>query len=95
MDDIFDVKLSRGAIRDLKKLPDFIVNKLYAWIEDVGHRGLSEVRKVQGYHDELLRGDRNGQRSIRLNRSYRAIYIIEKAKRIRFVQIIEVNKHDY
>ena len=38
-----------------------------AWIEDVGHRGLSEVRKLPGYHDEPLHGVRKGQRSIRLS----------------------------
>ncbi len=42
--------------------------------------GLSEVRKVPGYHDEPLKGQRKGQRSIRLSRSYRAIYVIEEEK---------------
>lgn len=94
-DDIFDVKLSRGARKNLKKVPVYIAIKLQAWIEDVGNHGLNEVRKIPGYHDEPLHGKRDGQRSIRLNRSYRAIYTIKKNKIIRFVEIEEVNKHDY
>lgn len=57
-------------------------------------RGLDEVRKIPGYHDEPLRGDRRGQRSIRLSRHYRAIYAIKKDV-FEFVEILEVNKHEY
>lgn len=92
---IFNVKISRKVLKSLKKLPAHIAIKLEIWAEDVGHHGLAEVRKIQGYHDEPLKGDRIGQRSIRLNHAYRAIYIIEKSKFIRFVEIIEVNKHEY
>lgn len=95
MKDIFNVKLSRSALKDLKKVPLPIAIKLQAWIDDVGHRGLSEVKKIPGYHDESLKGKRIGQRSIRLNRSYRAIYIIAQDKTIHFVEILEVNKHEY
>lgn len=57
-------------------------------------QGLEEVRKVPGYHDEPLKGKRAGQRSIRLNRSYRAIYEI-KEEQVEFVSVREVGKHDY
>lgn len=60
-------------------------------IED---QGLEEVRKVPGYHDEPLKGDREGQRSIRLNKAWRAIYTIHGTQ-IKFVFIEEVSKHDY
>lgn len=95
MKDIFDVKLSARAYKDLKKVPLSILFKLEAWIEDVGHRGLTEVRKIPGYHDEPLKGKREGQRSIRLNIAYRAIYIINKSSVVKFVEIQEVNKHEY
>lgn len=71
-----------------------IALKLQAWIDDVGHRGVKEVRKIVGYHDEPLKGNRDGQRSIRLSRAYRAIYT-EKSGKVRFIEIIEVNKHEY
>lgn len=95
MTDIFNVRLSEKASHDLRKVPLPIVLKLEAWIEDVGHRGLAEVRKIPGYHDEPLKGNRVGQRSIRLNIAYRAIYIIDKAGLVHFVEIKEVNKHVY
>mgnify|MGYP002361547724 CR=1 FL=1 len=63
-------------------------------MEAVEHVGLEEVRKIPGYHDEPLRGRRSGERSIRLNRSFRAIYTI-KMDTIEFVQVTEVNKHEY
>ena len=40
--------------------------------------GLRETRKIKGYHDEPLQGDRKGQRSIRLNKAYRAFYIVKE-----------------
>ncbi len=95
MKDIFDVVLTKNALKDLKIVPDYIAVKLWLWVDDVGHRGLSEVRKIPGYHDEPLQGIRNGQRSIRLNKSYRAIYIIKADDTIEFVEIKEINKHKY
>ena len=92
---IKNVVFSRVAIKQLDKTPRFIRIKLMAWVEDVETVGLIEVRKVPGYHDEPLRGNRQGQRSIRLNRSYRAIYTIKQNGDIEFVSIEEVSKHDY
>lgn len=93
--DIFKVSLSKNAERDLKKVPQHIKIKLAAWIDDVGERGLREVRKTLGYHDEPLKGDREGQRSIRLSKQYRAIYEVNDRKKSIFIEIVEVNKHEY
>ena len=91
---IFKVEFSKQAKRDVRKIPSFIVDKLETWVDAVERDGLEEVRKLPGYHDELLKGDRKGQRSIRLNRAYRAIYVIVREK-IEFVRIEEVTKHEY
>jgi len=80
---------------DLYKLPFFIVSKLYRWAESVENDGIEEVRKIPGFHDEPLKGDRKGTRSIRLNRSYRAIYSEHKSGQMVVIRIEEVNKHDY
>ncbi len=93
--DIYNVVLKKGLETHLRKLPKHIVNKLVAWVDAVGHDGLSVVRKVPGYHDEPLKGNRKGQRSIRLSKSYRAIYVINEDGKMEIVEIIEVNKHDY
>lgn len=89
------VELSKLAKKQLKKIPRHIIEKLAQWTEDVETRGLEEVRKVPGYHDEPLSGDRAGQRSIRLNLSYRAIYEILDDQQVKFVQIEEVTNHAY
>lgn len=95
MSDIHAVKISKRAQADLNKVPRHILIKLMAWITDVEDGGLTLVRRVPGYHDEPLKGTRTGQRSIRLSKAYRAIYEIHNNGTIEFVNIEEVNKHDY
>jgi proteic killer suppression protein len=56
----------------LRKLPIHIVRNLQLWIFQVESLGISEVRKIPGYHDEPLTGNRKGQRSARLSKAYRA-----------------------
>ena len=91
---IFRVAIARLAEKQLRKLPRHIVDNLMIWVAAVEHEGLEEVRKVPGYHDEPLRGDRTGQRSIRLSRAYRAIYEV-KQDTATFVSVEEVGKHAY
>jgi proteic killer suppression protein len=91
---IFRVAITRLAEKQLRKLPRHIVDNLMIWVAAVEHDGLEEVRKLPGYHDEPLKGDRTGQRSIRLSRAYRAIYEV-KQDTARFVSIEEVSKHAY
>jgi toxin HigB-1 len=88
------VELTDGAKKQLRKVPRHVSDKLLAWITIVQSKGLDEVRKQPGYHDEPLKGDRKGQRSIRLSKAYRAIYVIEKGE-VSFVSVEEVSKHDY
>ena len=89
------VLISRSALKDLEKVPRHIFVKLNAWKELVETEGLHEARKIPGFHDEPLKGKRMGQRSIRLSKAYRAIYILRKNDQIQFVSIEEVNKHEY
>lgn len=92
---IYQVELTRNALKDLIKVPAFIRAKLLLWTDAVEKFGIYEVRKTPGLHDEPLRGDRQGQRSIRLNRAYRAIYTQNQHEEIHIISIIEVNKHEY
>lgn len=93
--DIYQVEISKKAQLALMQLPTHIVFKLQMWIAGINNHGLHEMRKIPVYHDEPLKGKRNGQRSIRLNRAYRAIYVENTDGTIQFIEIIEVNKHDY
>lgn len=89
------IALTKGAEKDIIRVPNYIKEKLLLWVDSIERLGLSKVRTIPGYHDEPLKGDRSGQRSIRLNKAYRAIYIENEQKEIVIISIIEVNKHDY
>jgi toxin HigB-1 len=78
------VELSRVVEKALKKLPQQIVET-----DD-----LAAIRKIPGYHDEPLQGQRAGQRSVRLNRAYRVIYLVV-AGEVQIVRVLDVNKHKY
>jgi toxin HigB-1 len=93
--DIYKVILTKQAEKDLSKLPLHIVRKLLAWVDDIETSGLNKVKKIPGYHDEPLKGNRVGQRSIRLNKAYRAIYAVTEKGNVEMIQVLEVNKHDY
>ena len=89
------IKLSTKAKKQLKKVPLHIQTKFKYWCDFIGFVGLLAARKYKGFHDEPLKGKRRGQRSIRLSKSYRAIYVeLDKAK-YEIIEIIEVNKHEY
>jgi len=66
-----------------------------AWVGAVQLDGLEQTRRLSGYHDEPLHGEWKGYRSIRLNRSYRAIYSIQDDGFLEFVLVETVNKHEY
>lgn len=94
---IQSVRLSAKAKKDLKKTPQNLILKLALWAKHVENEGIVKVRRIKGYHDEPLKGKRKGQRSIRLNRGYRAIYT-EHANgtiELSYIEIDEVNKHEY
>ena len=95
MPDIFLVVMSKSAEKDLKDIPSHCRDKLELWIISVTKKGVRAVRKSSGFHDEPLKGKRKGQRSVRLNDAYRAIYIIKEDKSIEFIEVKEVNNHDY
>lgn len=92
---ISKVWLTKFAEKKLKKLPKPIVAAFYTWVQTVEMEGLRKTRTLPGYHDEPLKGDRKGQRSVRLNRAYRVIYEETTTGNLILVTVQEVNKHDY
>lgn len=92
---INQVTVSKAAQKDLRSLPRHIVDKFGVWLKAVRRKGLEEVRKSPGYHDEPLHGKQKHQRSIRLSVAYRAIYEIQSDGTVEFVSVEEVNKHVY
>jgi proteic killer suppression protein len=87
------VSRSKTFEKQLTRVPDSIRKKVIFWVFLVETNGLSEVMKSPGFHDEPLKGERKGQRSVRMNRAYRLIYHVIQ-DRIH-IQLLEVHKHDY
>jgi len=92
---INEIQITKQALKDLKKTPVYIQEKFRAWLVAVNKAGLEETRKRPGWHDEPLIGDRKGQRSIRLNKQWRAIYVIKSNNQIEFIELKEVTPHEY
>lgn len=91
----YKIELTRGAQKDLVKVPIYIKEKLLIWVDSVERMGIDKMRVIPGYNDESLKGSRKGQRSIRLNKAYRAIYTENEESEIVIISILEVNKHEY
>ena len=102
---------TQRAEKQVRKVPKHIQKNLWLWVATVMERGNEEARKIPGYHGEQLKGQREGQRSIRLSWAYRAIYEEPQFEErsgdtnkndegkevvlIDFISVEEVNKHDY
>ena len=89
------VWLTKFAEKQLKKLPKNIVAAYYSWVKTVEIDGIRKTRTLPGYHDEPLKGDRKGQRSVRLNKAYRVIYEETESGNVILIGVQEVNKHEY
>jgi proteic killer suppression protein len=42
--------------KSLHKLPNYVVLKLYRWVDGVEKEGIMLMRQIPGYHDEPLKG---------------------------------------
>jgi toxin HigB-1 len=87
-----EIRLTKFAQKQFKKAPNLIQDKLEDWMILVEAEGLLFTRTLKGYHDEPLQGKRKGQRSIRLNRQWRAIY---EELTGTVIEIQEITPHDY
>jgi proteic killer suppression protein len=89
------IVLTNIAKKQLDRCPDYIARKYDYWVDLLQTVGLREARKYKGFHDEPLHGNRRGQRSVRLSKSYRIIYRELDGNRYEVIKILEVNKHEY
>ena len=89
------VSWKKTVEKQLDCIPEIIIRKFRLWVALVEESGIYTVRKYKGFHDELLTGKRRGQRSVRLSRAYRAIYIEREMDESELIEILEVNKHEY
>lgn len=89
------VIVAARALKQLQKLPEHIQIKFFNWHAAIVESGLESVRKIPGYHDEPLKGERRGERSVRLNKAYRVIYVLKSDGTTEVVNVEEVHKHEY
>jgi mRNA-degrading endonuclease RelE of RelBE toxin-antitoxin system len=89
----WEIKEHREISRVVHRLPNWIVKEYEAWKDLVRQEGPGILRQFPGYHDEKLEGTRKGQRSSRLNRQYRVIYMVDRNTVTVFV--LEITPHKY
>ena len=76
-------------------LPHHIIGSFYDWVRAVEFEGIEEVRRLPGYHDEKLKGEWEGFRSVRLTKAYRVFYYEFKNGEFFIAQVVKVSKHEY
>lgn len=89
------VVLSKNAHKKLKKLPKHVLIQFDLWVEVIETEGYMCMQSVRGYRDHALTGNRKGQRSSSLSRSWRIIYVLDEKSNCICVEVLEVNHHEY
>ena len=89
------IELTKAAKKGFEKAPIQAKAKFLAWSLAVEEQGLAKVRLQKGYHDEPLRGQLKGLRSIRLNDQWRAFYVVKADGLIELIEVTEINPHAY
>lgn len=83
----------RDIEKNCRKLPQGIVKKYDLWKSIVFRHGPEKLREFPGFHDEKLKGGRQGQRSSRLSLQYPVIYIAQRE--LVTVLVLEITPHKY
>ncbi|MBL8180893.1 MAG: type II toxin-antitoxin system mRNA interferase toxin, RelE/StbE family [Blastocatellia bacterium] len=90
---MWQINEHRDISKICRKLPKEIVKKYELWKEIVVLHGPEKLREFPGFNDEALKGELKGQRSSRLSRQYRVIYVVERE--LVTVFVLSVNPHEY
>lgn len=83
----------RDIRKAARKLPPQVVEKYEVWKELIYRHGPEKLREFLGFHDEKLKGEREGERSSRLSLQYRVIYSVEND--VVTVFVLEITPHKY
>ena len=87
------IKEHRDIEKTSRAFPTAVVKKYEIWKGIVFRHGPEKLREFPGFHDEKLKGRREGQRSSRLSLQYRVIYTVEQ--NIVTVFVLEITPHNY
>jgi proteic killer suppression protein len=90
------VIISKMAKKQMRKISNEILESAFEWILIVEEIGIESARKRggNGLHDEPLKGELKGLRSIRLNRAWR-LYYKEVDGIPKIISIERIDKHEY
>ena len=83
----------KNIAKQCKKIPSQALKKYELWKDLVFRHGPEILIGFPGFHDEKLKGNREGQRSSRLNLQYRVIYEVD-GKQVT-VYVLDVTPHKY
>ncbi len=92
---VWQVRWSRKVQKQLDDLPEYIVGSFYDWAKAVEKDGMESIRKLAGYHDEKLRGELAGLRSVRISKAHRVFYFESADGSIKVAEVTKVSKHEY
>jgi len=87
------VKESTSIEKSCAGAPKSVVRKYELWKNIVFRHGPEKLKEFPGFHDEKLKGRREGERSWRLNLQYRVIYAVDRS--IVTVFVLEISPHKY
>lgn len=85
----------RRVEKQLDAVPEHVVGSFFDRVLAVERDGMESVRKLPGYHDEGLKGELKGLRSVRLTKAYRVLYRVTGDGGVKIAAVTRVSKHDY
>jgi addiction module RelE/StbE family toxin len=83
----------KSLLKNIKAAPLRIRKEYEIWKRIVEFQGILGLKKIKGYHDEVLKGKWQGFRSSRLSLKWRVIYTAETDQLE--VYVFDVNAHKY
>jgi proteic killer suppression protein len=90
---MWHIKEHRDIAKTCRKAPLAIVKKYELWKNILFRHGPEKLREFPGFHDEKLKGEREGQRSSRLSLQYRVVHSVDRDAVT--VYVLEVTPHKY
>ena len=87
--EIIDYKFKK----EINKLPIQCKKKYAVFKYIVEFSGISGLSTYSGFKLEALQGNLKGQYSVRLNKGYRVIFVVNK--NVKQVELYEISKHEY
>lgn len=90
---MWTIREHKSIVKACEKAPQAVVKKYELWKDLVFRHGPEKLKEFPGFHDELLKGQRAGQRSSRLSAQYRVVYEVSRQRVT--VYVLEITPHKY